>query len=302
MNRLTLRQARRTLVVSVASLLVLAGSSTLASGARSRAQTQRAPGVDARLHNMLPAAIRSAGVIETATNAEYPPYEYLASDGKTVLGIDPDLASAVGTLIGVKIKFVNLPWASVIPGVQAGRYVMAWSDATDLKSREKTVDILDYVRQGQGFMWKHGGKAIDNVLDACGLNVAVNQGSDAVGYVQSISKKCTAAGKSAIRMQSFPSQDTSVLAVKSGRVDATVNATETNAWVAKNSGGTLVSGGPTFFNGVSGIVFPKHSQLLKVIRLALGELRANGSYAKVFARYGIPNNVVKSFTVNGALS
>jgi polar amino acid transport system substrate-binding protein len=179
---------------------------------------------------------------------------------------------------------------------------MAWSDATDLKSREKTVDILDYVRQGQGFMWKKGGTAINSVLDACGLKVAVNQGSDAIGYVQSITKKCTAAGKPAITMQTFPSQDTSVLAVKSGRVDATVNASETNAWVAQHSGGSLLAGGPTFFNGVSGIVFPKHSQLLKVMRLALVKLQANGQYQKVFAKYGIPHNVVKHFTINGGLS
>jgi polar amino acid transport system substrate-binding protein len=302
MKWLKLHHARRTVLVSLACLTAVGAAATLASAAASRSQTTGASGVDVRLHNMLPADIKSAGVIQTATNAEYPPYEYLGSDGKTVLGIDPDLAAAVGKLIGVKIQFVNLPWASVIPGVQAGRYVMAWSDATDLKSREKTVDILDYVRQGQGFMWKKGGKAINTILDACGLKVAVNQGSDAVGYVQSISKKCTTAGKSAVQMQSFPSQDTSVLAVKSGRVDATVNASETNAWVAHNSGGSLKAGGPTFFDGVSGIVFPKHSQLTKVIRLALDELRKNGSYGKIFAKYGIPNNVVKSFTLNGGLT
>jgi polar amino acid transport system substrate-binding protein len=302
MKRLTLDQARRTLLVTLTCLVAVGAAAAIASGAQSRSETRGAAGVDVRLRNMLPADIRSSGVIQTATNAEYPPYEYLGSDGKTVLGIDPDLAAAVGKLLGIKIQFVNLPWSSVIPGVQAGRYVMAWSDATDLKSREKTVDILDYVRQGQGFMWKKGGTAINTVTDACGLKVAVNQGSDAVGYVQSITKKCTAGGKPAIQMQSFPSQDTSVLAVKSGRVDATVNATETNAWVAQHSGGTLVSGGPTFFDGVSGIVFPKHSPLLKVMRLALAKLRADGSYQKVFAKYGIPSNVIKSFTVNGALS
>lgn len=289
-------KAHRSVLVVLVCLLAFGTLATLASGA------PRGQGVDVRLHNMLPADIKSAGVIQAATNAEYPPYEYLGTDGKTVLGIDPDLAAKVSALIGVKIQFVNLPWSSVIPGVQAGRYVMAWSDATDLKSREKTVDILDYVRQGQGFMWKKGGHAINTVLDACGTKVAVNQGSDAIGYVQSISKKCTAAGKPAVVMQTFPSQDTSVLAVKSGRVDATVNASETNAWVAQHSGGTLLAGGPTFFDGVSGIVFPKHSQLTNVIRLALNELKSNGSYAKVFAKYGIPKNVVNSFTINAGLS
>ena len=111
-----------------------------------------------------------------------------------------------------------------------------------------------------------------------------------------------AKGKPGIHMMSFPSQDTSVLAVRSGRANATCNASETNAWVAKNSQGTLVAGGPNFFTGVSGIVFPKHSPLLNPIRLALDKLRINGTYKRIFAKYGIPNNVLKKFTVNGGLS
>src|SRR5215813_5157916 len=136
MKRLRLDKARGRFLFSFTCLLAFGAVGSLASAAPSRSQAQHGSGVDVRLHNMLPAEIKSAGVIEAATNAEYPPYEYLGSDGKTVQGIDPDLAAKVSALIGVKIKFVNLPWSSVIPGVQAGRYVMAWSDATDLKSRE----------------------------------------------------------------------------------------------------------------------------------------------------------------------
>ena len=283
----------------VALFAVVGGSSFAASSASvSTGTRQAASGMDPKLHAMLPASVQKAGVINAATNAEYPPYEYLGSNGKTVLGIDPELAGAVGTVLGIKFKFINIPWSSVIPGVESGRYLLAWSDATDLKSREVKADILDYVRSGQGFMWKSGGHAINTVYDSCGLKIGVNQGSDAVGYVTSISKKCTAAGKPAINMLTFPSQDTATLAIRSGRIDATVNASETNAWVAKHSHGSLVAGGPVFYTGVSGIVFPKHSPLLKPIRLALNKVKAAGAYKRIFAKYGIPNNVLQKFTVN----
>ncbi|MGI8457348.1 MAG: transporter substrate-binding domain-containing protein, partial [Propionibacteriaceae bacterium] len=41
-----------------------------------------------------------------ATNPSYPPFESTAKDGKTIVGLDPDLANAVGQVLGVRIEFV----------------------------------------------------------------------------------------------------------------------------------------------------------------------------------------------------
>lgn len=290
------------ILAAVSFLLIGCGSSSSSSTTTSSSPAALPAGADAKLNAMLPADVRSSGVIKTALNAAYPPYEYVGTDGKTIEGIDPDLMAATGKLLGVKFDMTNIPWSSVLPGVQSGRYPLAWSDATDLKSREKTMDILDYVRQGQGFLFRKNGPHINALSDAAGKKIGVNQGSDAITYVESINKKLVAAGKPAVQMLTFPSQDTAVLAVKSGRVDATVNASETNAWVAARSGGTLVTGGPTFFTGVSGVVFPKSSPLLQPIKLALEELKANGTYQAIFEKYGIGNNVIPTFTINGGLS
>jgi len=248
---------------------------------------------------MLPADVRTSGVIQAALNAEYPPYEYVGADGKTLEGIDPDLMAATGKLLGVQFKMVNIPWSSVLPGVQSGRYPLAWSDATDLKSRQKTMDILDYVRQGHNFLFKASGTPINTVADAAGKTIAVNQGSDAVGYVEGLSKQLVAEGKAAITMKTFPSQDTAVLAVKSGRVDAMVASTEGNAWAASKSNGVLMTGGPVTFTGVSGIVFPKSSPLLQPIKAALEQLRTNGTYDAIMTKWGLKENAVAQFTVNG---
>jgi hypothetical protein len=59
------RQARRSVLAVLVCLLAFGALATLASGA------PRGAGVDVRLHNMLPASIKSAGVIQAATNAEY---------------------------------------------------------------------------------------------------------------------------------------------------------------------------------------------------------------------------------------
>ncbi len=291
-------------LAAVGATLTACGSSSSSSTAASAspAAATLPAGADAKLNAMLPADVKSSGVITAALNAEYPPYEYVGTDGKTLEGIDPDLMAATSKLLGVKIKMVNIPWSSVLPGVQSGRYPLAWSDATDLKSRQKTMDILDYVRQGHNFLFKAGGTPINTIADAAGKTIAVNQGSDAVGYVESLSKQLVGQGKKAIVMKTFPTQDTAVLAVKSGRVDAMVASTEGNAWAASKSNGALMTGGPVSFTGVSGIVFPKNSPLLQPIKAALEQLRANGTYDSIMTKWGLKENEVPQFTVNGGTS
>ena len=288
-------------LAAVGLLLTACGSSnsnsSTASGSPPAATLPA--GADAKLNAMLPADVKSSGVITTALNAEYPPYEYVGADGKTLEGIDPDLMAATGKLLGVEFKMVNIPWSSVLPGVQSGRYPLAWSDATDLKSRQKTMDILDYVRQGHNFLFSASGTPINAVADAAGKTIAVNQGSDAVGYVEGLSKQLVADGKSPIVMKTFPTQDTAVLAVKSGRVDAMVASTEGNAWAASKSNGALMTGGPVTFTGVSGIVFPKNSPLLQPIQAALEQLRADGTYDAIMTKWGLKENEVDQFTLNG---
>lgn len=290
--------------VAVLSLFLLGacGSSSSSSSAPPPAAASSSSGAATSLNQMLPAAIRTAGVITVGTSADYPPYEFLASDGKTIEGADPDLAAAVGKLLGVRFQFTNVPFSSAFTGMQAGRYDIIWSDAGDYKVREKTFDILDYNKTGQNFLFRTDGPHINTLTQACGRTIAVDQGSASIGFVQGVSKKCTAAGHPAIHLETFPSQNAAVLAVQSGRADATSNDSETNGFVAVRSGGKLLSGGPAYVSGVDGIDFIKGSPLLQPIRDALNELRANGTYQAIFKKWGITANEIPTFTLNGGLS
>ena len=260
--------------VAVLSLFLLAACSSSSSSTTSSAPTASSSSSSgaASLNQMLPAAIRASGVIPVGTSADYPPYEFLAANGTTIEGADPDLAAAVGKLLGVRFQFTNVPFSSAFTGLQAGRYDVIWSDAGDYKVREKTFDILDYNKTGQNFLFRADGPHINTLTQACGLTIAVDQGSASIGFVQGVSKQCTAAHHAAIHLETFPSQNAAVLAVQSGRADATSNDSETNGFVAVRSGGKLISGGPAYVSGVDGIDFIKGSPLLQPIRDALNEL------------------------------
>src|SRR5450759_1780773 len=94
------------ILAAVSFLLIACGSSSSTSSTTSSSPATLPAGADAKLNAMLPANVRASGVIPTALNAEYPPYEYVGSDGKTLEGIDPDLMAATGKLLGVQFKMV----------------------------------------------------------------------------------------------------------------------------------------------------------------------------------------------------
>src|SRR5213595_3279391 len=87
----------------------------------------------------VPAAIRNRGTLTVAADATYAPNEFIGPDGKTVVGMDPDLVKALGEVMGLKVKVVNATFATIIPGLQAKRFDMGASSFTDTKEREKTV-------------------------------------------------------------------------------------------------------------------------------------------------------------------
>ena len=57
----------------------------------------------------MPAKIKSAGKIVVGTDATYAPNEMLATDGKTVEGLDVDLFDAVAAKLGLKTEYVSRP-------------------------------------------------------------------------------------------------------------------------------------------------------------------------------------------------
>ena len=72
-----------------------------ASGTPAQSQTKQAS-----LADKLPAKIKAAGKIVVGVDATYAPNEFLAADGKTVVGMDVDLFNAVAQKFGVTAEWV----------------------------------------------------------------------------------------------------------------------------------------------------------------------------------------------------
>src|SRR5262249_38392473 len=141
----------------------------------------------------------TAGTLTVAADATYAPNEFIASDGHTVVGMDADLAKAIGTVLGDKVKVVNATFDTIIPGLASGKSELGMSSFTDTKAREKVVDFVTYFSAGTSFYVKSGsGVKIGSLADLCGHTVAVERGTTQAADSSAQDKKCKAAGKSGV--------------------------------------------------------------------------------------------------------
>src|ERR1700727_1201613 len=177
-------------------LVVLAGcgSSSSSSSSSSSASTPTgASSANASLVAQVPAAIKSKGTLNVATEAQYAPNEFIAPDGHTVIGMDAELMEAIGGKLGLKVNLVNSDFETIIPGLAAGRYDLGASSFTDTKEREKTVDFVDYFEAGISFYAKSSSNpGVESVSDLCGKTVAVEKGTVEQEEAEKQSKKCSA--------------------------------------------------------------------------------------------------------------
>jgi polar amino acid transport system substrate-binding protein len=249
----------------------------------------------------LPAKYKDKGVLTVASDASYAPMEFIGKDGKSIVGADVDLGRAIGKELGVKFKFVNASFDSIIPALQAGKYDLGMSAFSDTKKREEVVDFVTYFVAGTSFYVKaHGGAKIEGLDDLCGKTVAIEKGTIQVDDATAQNKKCTAAGKSAVTVSVFPDQNGANLAIASGRAQVGMADSPVAAWIVKESHGQFKLSGKAYNNVPYGIIVPKNSGLAEPLHTAVEHLIKNGEYAKILDKWGISQGALKASKINAA--
>jgi len=292
------------------AVLVLAGCGSSSSSTTNTSTTSTSSSsssavptqtTNATIAGEVPAAVKSKGTLNVATEAQYAPNEFIASDGHTIIGMDPDLVKALAEVMGLKVKLVNSTFEAIIPGLQAGRYDMGASSFTDTKEREKVVDFVTYLSVGQAFLTKSSGPSLKSVSELCGHTVSVEKGTIEFEEAEKQTKKCTSEGKPAIHLLVFPGQNAANLALASGRAEIDYADSPIIAYQVRKLG-VAVKESPTFGAAPYGLALPKNNGMAKPVLAALKVLMSNGTYAAILKKWELTSAAITTPVINGATS
>ncbi|MFE9171115.1 ABC transporter substrate-binding protein [Streptomyces kebangsaanensis] len=300
-----MRHSIRLPLLAAVLALAVAGCTNASAGSESAASGPSAPAsggpaakteVDAAAAALLPADIRSKGVLAVASDASYRPFEYFDTDNKTMIGFDIDMTDALGAKLGLKVDHVNAGFDGILPGLAAHKFDVGASAFSVTPERSKAVDFVPYLNAGSGLAVKAGnplGLKMDPMA-LCGRTVAAQKGSiQGIAQLPAISKACTGAGKAPVKADLFPSQDGANLAVVSGRADAVMADSAPLALQAKASHGQFELAPGTDYEPVPlGIALPKGSPLKPALDAAMEALISDGTMESLVKKWDMPTGLL----------
>ncbi len=256
-----------------------------------------------KIAKLVPAKISHKGTLTVASDATYAPMELIAKDGKTVVGVDADLAKALGTVLGLHFKVVNATFDAIIPGIQSGKYDVGMSSFTDTKARQKVVDFVTYFSAGTSFYVKAaGGPKLTGLASLCGKSVAVENGTTEQADATAQGQKCKKAGKPGVKVSAFHDQNEANLAIASGRAQVGMADSPVAAYIVKQSNGQFKLTGKSYGTAPYGIALPKGNGMTKPILAAVKYLIKNGAYHTILVKWGVQGGALSNPKINGAVS
>lgn len=221
-------------------------------------------------------ATLNSGVLSMGSDTTYRPFEFV-ENGSTI-GFDVDLATEVASRLGLTLEVTSVAWDGIIPGLKSDKYDILMSAMTITPERSAEINFsTPYYDSAQSIAVQDSNDTIKNEADLAGKNVGVQLDTTGQTLAESI-----AGIKEIFKYETIAAAFEDL---KLGRVDAIVNDYPVNAYIAKTQGGTKVVKEIKTDEQYGIGVKQGNDELLTAINQKLAEIKADGTYDKIYTRW-----------------
>jgi len=173
------------------------------------------------------ADVKQRGELVCATEMEFPPFDFLVNNVYT--GVDRDLIDEVGKDLGVKVKYLDLPWTSVLPGLEAKKFDFVIAPVTITQERMKRYSFTVPIADATAALIKRADdKSINKPEDIAGKTVGGQKGTAQLAQLQEWAKKLP----KPVTVKEYVDNNQSYADLAAGRLDASVNSLPNLAYAA----------------------------------------------------------------------
>ncbi|WP_425862091.1 transporter substrate-binding domain-containing protein [Arthrobacter sp. TWP1-1] len=252
---------------------------------------------------LVPAEIKKDGKLTVAVSPFAAPLAVYATDNKTPVGNEVDIAVALAQTLGLEAEIVPTAWADWPLGVASGKYEAALTNVTVTEERKLKFDFASYREDKLGFYAKEDSTItkVESAPDVAGKKVIVGSGTNQESILLAWNKTNVANGLAPVDFQYYDDDSASTLALQSGRADLTFGPNATSAYKAATDGKTklvgLVDGGWPLKASIAATTL-KGNGLAAAAQAGLNHLIADGSYAKILEKWGLSSEAVKESELN----
>ena len=227
-----------------------------------------------------------SGKLIMATNAAFPPYEYI--EGGEIVGIDAAIAGAIAEKLGLELQIEDMEFDAIIEAVKSGKADIGLAGMTVTPDRQEEVNFTASYATGVQVVIVTEDSAITSVDDlfAEGASNVIGVQRNTTGDLYT-TWDLEDAGLATIDRYSKGAE--AVQALKTGKVDCVVIDNEpAKAFVEANEGLVILDTAYAV-EDYAAAMNKDNAELYEAVNKALEELIADGTVASIVEKY-IPAN------------
>lgn len=253
---------------------------------------------------LVPEAIRERGTLRLGASAEaVPPLGFYATDDRTRIGSEIDIATLVADTLGLKPEFEQVSWENLFVGLDSAKFDGVLSNVTVTEERKEKYDFATYRLDNIAFEAKKGsGWKVREPADVAGRTISVSSGTNQEKILVEWSEKNVEAGREPVDIKYFQKDTDYYLALQSGRIDAHLGPSPVAAYHVASAGQSEIvgrlSGAGGGLQGKIAATTKKGSGLIEAYAAAIDHIVRDGSYGKVLERWGLSGEAVEKSEIN----
>jgi polar amino acid transport system substrate-binding protein len=243
---------------------------------------------DAAAAALLPAAVKAKGTLVVAEDLTSPPTTFMASDNKTPIGFNPDMARLIAKKLGLTLEIKNVKFDVIIPGLEGNRYDLTVSTMGTSAERLKVLDMIDYFKNGSTVATTYGNPKHLAMDSLCGSTLGVQSGTtQEIKWLPKLSQdNCVSKGKEPIKAVSLPSVNDALTQVASRRIDGVFYDSTSLTWASTKQPRTFDVLQPVINTAPVAVALNLNSPLTPAVQAAIQSVIDSPKYAEALSRWG----------------
>ncbi len=204
-----------------------------------------------------------------ATDATFPPFEFVDEETRDIIGFDIDLMNAIAERADLNISYQNVGWDPLLAGMADCQYDMAISAMTITEERAQVFSFSNpYINAGQIVVVAIGNDTINGPADLVGATIGAQIGTTGAMEAEAIEDS---------KLKVYDTYEFAFLDLANGQIDAVIADYPTAVAFVNQNADRLQVVGEVFTDENYGIAFCMgNDELIAQVNAALAELQAEG--------------------------
>lgn len=218
---------------------------------------------------------------KVATEPTFPPFELVDEETNEITGFDIELIKAIAEDQGFTVEVEQMGFDAIVGAVQTGVTDIGASGMSITEERLETVDFSDpYIDAGLAIAVQESNDSITGEADLQDKTCAVQLGTTGAAKAMELQEEGVLKD-----VKTFNTVDVVMNELNTGGVDCVINDLPvTQAYIAK-MGGIKVVGETLVSDSYGFAVMKGNTALLDAINAGLENVKANGKYDELIAKY-----------------